>query len=248
MPNITKIKEVANKLCLMNIGSGKIDLTKYSDIELNFLELILLKEQEIRDENKLKTIKEKSRLPKERDFKSYDIKYQPGVSKWHLEKLASTSWIEQNENVLIVGDAGTGKTHLAIATGYNAIRKGLKVFYITHDELLFHLHSTKEIAKCKKRLEYMKSCDLVIIDEFGYIPLTHEQAIETYNVLDKLNRTTSLLVVTNRIFQDWKNIFYDEMLASTLLDRIIEKCLVINMRGYSYRLQSHKENYNDNNY
>ena len=93
-------------------------------------------------------------------------------------------------------------------------------------------------------MEYIKLVDLIVIDEFGYIPLDTKDVIKLYNLINKINNYASIMIVTNREFVTWKDIFYDEALASTILDRLIEKSFIIKIETESYRLKKHQE---DNN-
>lgn len=90
-------------------------------------------------------------------------------------------------------------------------------------------------------MEYIKICNLVILDESGYIPLDKDDAIKIYNIINMINKVTPLIVITNREFTQWKNIFYDEVLASTIIDRLIVNSLILNIKCESYRLTNYKK-------
>lgn len=241
MSNIGRIKELADSLFLTNISKGRIDLTEYSEENLLFLELILEREVDIRRNNKIKINLSRSGITGELTSKtldSFNLSFTKNITKWLIEKLKDVSFIKRRNNVLITGGVGTGKTHLALGCALNAIKNGVKSFYTTVSNLL-NIIKSKDISKIyKQKYEYIKSCDLVVIDEFGYIPLTQDDVLILYELINTINSYASLIIITNREFDSWKTIFYDEIIASTLLDRIIENALVIRIDAESYRLKA----------
>ena len=239
MSSIGRIKELTSKLFLTNISKGNISLHEYTEDKLLFLEVILSKELECRRINKIRYLKGKSGIKQEDYNKTLDlfnIAFTKNITKWHINRLKSVNFIKDKTNVIIMGQAGVGKTHLAIGTALTAIEQEIKTFYVTADDLV-KIINDKENVKQNKKMEYIKSCDLVIIDEFGYIPLDTKDVISLYNIINNINNYTSIIVITNRDFVNWKDIFYDEVLASTILDRLLEKSFLIKIDSESYRIK-----------
>lgn len=239
MIDLSKIRELATKLSLMNLART-LDSIKATDKEWKFLLRILRTEQAIRDGNKESQLIKRAHFPFIKTIDEFDFENQQSVSKWHADKLSEPSWIEKGYNVLVLGGAGTGKTHLAVALGLKAIAKSKKVFYTTVNELLFCIKTQNEIKKSSAKLRYAEECDLLIIDELGYTPLDREDMLKLYGKMDSYNKKKSLVVITNRDFEGWAEIFHDEVIATTLLDRLIENCQVLKLTGGSYRLRTHR--------
>ncbi len=236
-----RIIELASKLSLANLSKRNIPaFDNASEQELNFLEHILSEEQRLREKKRKDVLTVRSKLPEMKCLDDYDLSFQPSLSKWHITKLKETAWIEAIFNIIIVGEAGVGKTHIAVAIGHNAIQNQKKVFYATTKELLFLCNSKDILTKSRTRLKYIRECDLVIIDEFGYTPISKDEGLCLYNLINDINKVTSLVIVTNRVFSSWGSIFTDEVIAATLIDRITEKCQIIRLSGNSYRLAKHE--------
>lgn len=128
----------------------------------------------------------------------------------------------------------------ATAIGYSAIANQKRVYYTTLKELIFANNSIPLVKASSTRLNYLRQCDMVIIDEFGYTPVTKEDGLWVYNLLNELNSYTSLVIVSNRVFGGWKDIFTDEILANALVDRLVERCQLIRLTGESHRLLQHQ--------
>ncbi len=109
----------------------------------------------------------------------------------------------------------------AAPIGYGAIANQKRVYYTTLKELIFTNNSIPLVKSSSTRLNYLRQCDLVIIDKFGYTPVTKEDGLWVYNLLNELNTYTSLVIVTNRVFGGWKDIFAGVLLANTLVDRLV---------------------------
>lgn len=241
MVNISTIMELASKLSLTHLAKRDIKLLDTAnENELLFLEMVLREELWLRGEKKKDAMYVKSRLLDEKTFEGFDEQFQPSITKWHKEKLKGGEWINDRFNVVIAGGAGTGKTHLATAIGHSAIANMKKTFYATLKDLVFLNGSQGLIRASKSKLNYIRDCDVVIIDEFGYAPIKKEEALFVYNLLNEMNAYASIVIVTNRVFSEWKEIFNDEVLANTLVDRLVEKCQMFKLTGESYRLLKHR--------
>ena len=243
MASITNIQRLAAKLGLHHLAKQNFRIREEGIPNLEFLELVLSKELELRENKRTETLREKARLPEEKSLDTYNLDYQKGISKWQIDKLAEIGWVDDKYSLLLMGEAGTGKTHLAIGIAMKAMEKGHKTFYTILDNLLYMLKTKDTIVKSKFRLKYIDECKLLVLDEVGYLSLSAEDAKTIYAFIDNHNKKISLIIITNREFESWKDLFYDEMIATTLLDRVIEKCQVIKLTGESYRFLHNKKIY-----
>lgn len=237
---IDSIRSIAEQLGLYNIASGILPLYDFKEEALIILEKLLLQELSFKQEKKYKILKGRSHLPEFKSFDDFDNKFQPVVTDQLIERIKRMVWLEDRRNMILMGSSGTGKTHIAVAIGYYAIRNDFKVFYATMSDLLYFLNTKDIIGKSKTRLGYIKNCDLLIIDELGYKPISNEDAVKLYDLINQVIKSASIIVTTNRSFDQWPAIFGDGAMAQTILDRLIGACQVLDLGDKSYRVASHQ--------
>lgn len=219
MADAKEIQELAKILNLQNIANGTIDLNQETISNMDYLYQILLEEVNIRSANKLKEAKKASRL-KQMNFD--ETKITDGL-KWQLSKIREINFANKKQNIFIVGDCSTGKTSLASTIGLDALEKGAKVIYLTLDELLTE-------AKLKKGIwNYILNSDVLILDDVFYISPKDEELIEIYKLLMFLQETRSIILITNRTLNSWKNMKVDTHLIETLAKRLLQDAQIITL-------------------
>jgi DNA replication protein DnaC len=202
--------------------------------------LLTLIEQEVltREANGIKRRIKQAGFPKEKGLDDFDFSSLPSLNKnKFLALYRSGEYIRGGENVVLIGNNGTGKTHLAICLGQEACRQGKRVSFKTAAGLvtsLIEAQDEKRLLKCERQL---KAVDLLIIDELGYIPLTQPGAQLLFGVFAQRYEQGSILVTTNLEFGEWTKVFGDEKLTSALLDRLTHRCEIFLMNGESYRFR-----------
>ena len=178
-----------------------------------------------------------ARFPRIKTFKEYDFKQQEGVSAEQMNRLCDFVWLEQAFNVCILGAPGVGKTHLASALGYAAANAGYSVCFITLEGLV-RLLKTAEISKSSKnRLTQLRRASLVIIDEVGFMPVSKAEAHLLFSFVSACYESKSLVVTSNKSFDDWADFLGDQVIATAILDRLIFKCEIFNLTGEGYRIR-----------
>lgn len=178
-------------------------------------------------------------FPTAKELGDFDFAAAPGVNKKRLLELARCQFLEQRQNLIFTGAPGTGKTHLAIALGREACRRGRKVRFHTASGLANLYLEAREERQLLRLEKQIQRCDLIIVDELGYIPLDRHGAEHLFGFFSQCYELTSLMVTTNLPFADWPQIFAnDERLTGALLDRLTHHVQIVEILGDSYRLKS----------
>ncbi len=215
MSNIGRIKDLAKRLFLTNISNGVIDLNCYNEEELLFLELILEKELDLRRQKKIIYLKSKSGIDevnKGKKLDNFNCNLTTNITKWHIEKLKDKTILNNKTNIILIGSAGVCKTHLACGMLMNHVMDEKKCSYLIVTKLLDLINNIDLSLKTKRKIDYIKSSNLVVIDEVGYIHVSREDAIKLYNLINEINNYTSICIITNREFDNWGDIFIDKVM------------------------------------
>ena len=199
------------------------------------------KEYEMRLENRKKAQIRQAGFPAKMYL--YDLKrdFLPADANKKLPLLERLDFISAGQNIVLAGNPGTGKTHIAVGLGLKACMQGYKVFFTTIHKLLTQLresHSQRTMRQMESRFE---KYDLVICDEFGYVSFDKNGAELLFNHLSLRAGRKSTIITTNLGFDRWDEIFGDAVLTAALVDRLTHKAYLVNMNGESYRLKETRE-------
>ncbi|MDR0321516.1 MAG: IS21-like element helper ATPase IstB [Treponema sp.] len=181
-----------------------------------------------------------ARFPRIKTFKDYDFSQQDGITASQMARLCDFVWLEQAFNVVFLGAPGVGKTHLACALGYDAINAGYSVCFITLEELVRLLKTTEISKSSQTRLTQLRRANLVIIDEMGFMPVSKTEAHLLFSFVSTCYENKSLVITSNKGFDDWADFLGDQIIATAILDRLIYKCEIFNLTGEGYRI-SHRQ-------
>ena len=181
-----------------------------------------------------------ARFPVLKTLDTFDFKAQPSINHQRVQELLRGEYIDRHENVLLIGNSGTGKTHLATALGFAACQQGCKVRFFTATGLVTRLLERREDRELERFQRQLERMDLIILDELGYVPFSKAGAELLFDTIGRAYERTSLMVTTNLPFEEWVEIMGSERLTGALLDRLTHRVHIIEANGPSYRLQESK--------
>ena len=225
MASIGEIKELARQLGLYNIAKGYIDLADEKLSNLDYIATVLQGEVQMREQTALVKREKISRLPHKVFIKE---KVGSGTA-WQIEQLETLDWIDEEQNLVIIGKCGSGKTSLAAHLGKLALESGEKVAYATVSDFIYTVLHKDETNKQRDRFKYFQSCSLIILDEVMYTRLTPEDLTVFYQYIMLLSETRSIVCITNRELSAWADGAFDRHLMQTLVDRITNGAQVIRL-------------------
>ena len=181
-----------------------------------------------------------ARFPAVKSLDSYDFTALPSLNKALVLELARCEYLARRENVIALGNAGTGKTHLALGLGLAACQKGLAVGFTTAAALVHELIEARDEKRLLRLQRQLAACTLLIIDELGYVPLSPTGAELLFEVFSQRYERGSVIVTSNLPFDEWTSVFGSERLTGALLDRLTHHVHILEMNGDSYRLRQSK--------
>jgi len=182
-----------------------------------------------------------AKFPAYKSFDDFDTNFQKGISVKELDILSKLEWLDSLYNLILIGPPGTGKTHIALAIGNKAVRQGCKVAFTSMDNLVYILKTQEISVKSQNRLRWFKKCELLIVDEFGYLPVSRTEANFFFSLISELYEKASIVITSNKGFEGWAEILGDSILATALLDRLTHRCQILNLTGDGWRVAHRKQ-------
>jgi DNA replication protein DnaC len=179
-------------------------------------------------------------VPRRKALETFDFTAIPTLNKSLVLELARCEYVVARENIIALGNSGTGKTHIALALGLAACQRGFPVAFTTAAGLVHQLMEAKDERRLLRLQAQMTAVKLLIVDELGYVPLSRTGAELLFETLSQRHERGSTIVTSNLPFQEWTSIFASERLTGALLDRLTHHVHILEMNGDSYRLKQSK--------
>lgn len=237
MTTTEQIRELAKHLQLPILAEYQDHLDEvvdkpFAEALLYLLQLEVTGKQERRCLRRMKD----ARFPMIKTLDMFDRSRLPKLNPRQIEELANCDYIRQRYNVLAIGNTGTGKSHLSMALGRKAVESGFTVRYHTVVTLVDQLITAQHRHELQQQIKPLQTCDLLILDEFGYQTLSQEQANLLFQLFVSRHEQRSTYVTTNLEFSKWVAVLGDPTLTAAFVDRFAHKSILLNMNGPSYRL------------
>jgi len=231
--DMTALKNLARR---MMWSAHSIDLLAQTadDTQLGFLTRAMETELMCRDESRKARYRRQAGFPVMKSFDGYDWSHV-GLPI-PREDVQTCGFVKRCENLVLLGPVGTGKTHLATAIGHTACTLDIPVKYYTVSDLVLQLSEAQRAGTLDKTLAMISKAQLLILDEFGYVPIDRDAARLVFKVVSDAYETRSVIITTNQAFSHWGAVLTDDQMAAALIDRIAHHGHLVTFSGQSWRM------------
>jgi DNA replication protein DnaC len=205
------------------------------------IEMLLAEELTIRETRRIKAALQMARLSVVKTLAGFDFAFQPSLDRNRILALAQLDFIDRREVVHLIGQSGTGKSHLAVALGVEAVRAGRSVYFSPLADIIDSLARADRGGRLRERIRYLCRAQLLIIDEIGYLSVGASAGNLFFQLVNARYERGAMILTSNRGFAEWGEVFGDPVVATALLDRLLHHAVVVQIEGSSYRLRQHAD-------
>jgi DNA replication protein DnaC len=208
---------------------------------LEAIDTLLAEELTLREGSRIKAALRMARLTTVKTLQSYDFSFQPSLDRNRILALAQLDFISRHEVLHLLGPPGTGKSHLAVALGVEAVRAGRSVYFSPLADILASLARAEREGTLRERIRFLCRASLLIVDEIGYLPVGAGAGNLFFQLVNARYERGAMILTSNRGFAEWGDVFGDQVVATALLDRLLHHAVVVQIEGASYRLRQHAD-------
>ncbi len=208
---------------------------------LDALDILLTEELTLRENRRVRMALQMARLSAVKTLAGFDFSFQPSLDKSRIMALAELQFIDRAEAVHLIGPPGTGKTHLSLALGVEAVKAGRSVYFASLADIIATLARAEREGMLREKIRYFCRFSLLIVDEIGYLPVISGGGNLFFQLVNARYEKGAMILTSNRGFAEWGEIFGDPVVATALLDRLLHHAVVFQIDGSSYRLRQHAD-------
>lgn len=225
------------------INEAQTKKSSYTELMKSSMEKEILHREKRAKERRIKY----ARLPMNYNLDLFDFEAADGIEKQQLNQLRELNWLEQNFNIILMGPSGIGKTYIAAGLCFDAVEMGYKAYFKTIEQLIKVLKMKEVTRSAGAEYRRILKSHLLVIDDIMMFPVTHEDAVAFFNLINELHDKTSIIITTNKSPKQWVDVLKDSVLTTALLDRLLHRCEVIKLKGNSYRMKNREKIFDTNN-
>ena len=203
------------------------------------IDTLLAEEFTGREGPRVKAALQMARLGAVKTLASFDFSFQPSLDRNRILALAQLDFIARHEVVHLLGPPGTGKSHLAVALGVEAVRAGHSVYFASLADIVASLARAEREGSLRERIRFLCRASLLIVDEIGYLPVTSGNGNLFFQLVNARYERGAMILTSNRGFAEWGEVFGDAVVATALLDRLLHHAVVVQIEGSRYRVRQH---------
>lgn len=205
------------------------------------IDTLLAEELTVRENRRIKAALQMARLTPVKTLSGFDFSFQPSLDRNRILALAQLEFIDRHEVLHLIGQSGTGKSHLAVALGVEAVRAGRSVYFAPLADIIDSLARADREGRLRERIRYLCRAQLLIIDEIGYLSVGAAAGNLMFQLVNARYERGAMILTSNRGFAEWGEVFGNPVIATALLDRLLHHAVVVQIEGASYRLRQHAD-------
>jgi DNA replication protein DnaC len=210
-------------------------------VSTGWVEDLLTRELDDRREKALQSRIKLAKFPELKSTENFDWDFNPDINREKIEELSDLDFLKNNKIILLLGQPGTGKTHIALSLALKAVCQGERVYCTSLKKLIQEIRIAKERNTLDTLFKKILSSRLWILDDWGVVSMPRDIGEEVFDLLDRRKYSSSMILTSNRDVTEWPEVFSDPVLSSAALDRIFDRAEIIVFKGKSYRLNGRIE-------